>query len=72
MTADILTKTLTKANFIKMAARLRNDYQQDHSLSDEVYERLFASSSDKVYSDKDEEKAVQLTTRTTGSLVSHP
>ena len=49
MTADILTKTLTKANFIKMAARLRNDYQQDHSLSDEVYERLFANSNDKVY-----------------------
>ena len=72
MIADILTKTLTKADFKKMAARLRNDYQQDTSLSDEVYERLFANSNDKVYSDQDEEKAVQLIIRIIDSLVSHP
>ena len=72
MIADILTKTLTKADFKKMAARLRNDYQQDPSLSDDVYERLFANSNDKVYNDQEEEKAVQLIIRIIDSLVGHP
>jgi hypothetical protein len=60
MIADILTKTLTKSEFKSMASRLRNEYQQHSSLSNEVYERLFANSNDQVYIDEYEKKAVEL------------
>ena len=60
MLADILTKTLTRAEFTKMAARLRNDYIQDPMLADEVYEKLFRNSNDHVYIDIDEHKAAEI------------
>ena len=71
MIADILTKILTKAEFNKMATRLRNDYIQDDILSDEVFERLFQNSNDKVFNDKDEELAVQLIMKIVENLVNH-
>ena len=69
MIADILTKILTKAEFNKMAARLRNDYIQHDTLSNEVFEKLFQNSNDKVFSDKDEELAVQLIMKIVENLV---
>ena len=69
MIADILTKILTKAEFNKMAARLRNDYIQDDTLSNEVFEKLFQNSNDKVFNDKDEELAVQLIMKIVENLV---
>ena len=60
MIADILTKVLTQADFIQMAARLRNDYIQSDKLTDEVYAKLFANSNDRVYIDENEERAVKI------------
>ena len=60
MIADILTKVLTQAEFINMAARLRNDYIQSDKLTDEVYAKLFANSNDRVYIDENEERAVKV------------
>ena len=71
MIADILTKILTKAEFNKMAARLRNDYIQDDTLSDKVFEKLFQNSNDKVFNDKDEELAVQSVMKIIENLVNH-
>ena len=60
MIADILTKVLTQAEFINMAARLRNDYIQSDKLTDEVYAKLFANSNDRVYIDENEERSVKI------------
>ena len=49
MIADILTKDLPVKDFIKMSRRLCNDGEIDVSLSNEVYERLYANSTDQVY-----------------------
>ena len=71
MIADILTKILTKAEFNKMAARLRNDCIQDDTLSDKVFENLFQNSNDKVFNDKDEELTLQLIMKIIKNLVNH-
>jgi hypothetical protein len=53
MIADILTKHLGGPDFIKMSNRLRNTIEQDETLSDEVYKRLYMNSTENVYKDED-------------------
>ena len=53
MIADILTKHLGGPDFIKMSSRLRNTIEQDETLSDEVYKRLYMNSTENVYKDED-------------------
>ena len=72
MIADILTKTLTRAEFNQMAARLRNDYIQDPKLPNEVYEKLFRNSDDHVYIDIDERKAAEVLMTIVNSLICRP
>ena len=60
MISDIFTKDLPGYQFTKLSPRLRNSIIQDESLNDEVYERLYANSSDSVYLDDDERKAVEI------------
>ena len=59
MIADILTKHMGGPDFKKMSQRLRNAIQQDPTLSDEIYKRLYENSSENVYSDEDM-KAIKL------------
>ena len=60
MIADIFTKDLDGPRFIKLCKRLRNEIEQDPSMSDEVYARLYANSNTEVYMDKDEIAAIQI------------
>jgi hypothetical protein len=53
MIADILTKHLGGPDFKKMSNRLRNTIEQDETLSDEVYKRLYMNSTENVYKDED-------------------
>jgi hypothetical protein len=53
MIADILTKHLGGPDFLKMSNRLRNTIEQDETLSDEVYKRLYMNSTENVYKDED-------------------
>ena len=59
MIADILTKHFGGPDFKKMSKRLRNTIEQDPTLSDEVYRRLYLKSTDNVYQEEDI-KVVQL------------
>ena len=53
MIADILTKHFGGPDFKKMSKRLRNTIEQDPTLSDEVYKRLYLKSTDNVYQEED-------------------
>ena len=53
MIADILTKHFGGPDFKKMSKRLRNTIEQDPTLSDEVYKRLYFKSTDNVYQEED-------------------
>jgi hypothetical protein len=53
MIADILTKHLGGPEFKIMSRRLQNTIQQDSTLTDEVYRRLYLNSSENVYNDED-------------------
>ena len=54
-------------DFKRVSDRLRSTTKQDPTLSDEVYKRLYESSSDNVYHDEDT-KATELLTATTDYL----
>jgi hypothetical protein len=53
MIADILTKHLGGPDFIRMSKRLRNVIEQDPTLDDVVYRKLYLNSSEEVYKDED-------------------
>ena len=53
MIADILTKHMGGPDFKKMSLRLRNAIQQDPTLSDEIYKKLYQNSTENVYSEED-------------------
>jgi S-adenosylmethionine/arginine decarboxylase-like enzyme len=59
MIADILTKHMGGPDFKRMSLRLRNVIEQDPTLSDEVYRRLYENSSENVY-DEDDLKAIKI------------
>jgi hypothetical protein len=59
MIADILTKHLGGPEFKIMSRRLQNTIQQDSTLTDEVYRRLYLNSSENVYKDEDN-KVIEL------------
>jgi hypothetical protein len=56
MIADILTKTLAQRPFRILSNRLRNCDDQDETVSDDVYRRLYANSSDRVYHDPEDQQ----------------
>jgi hypothetical protein len=60
MIADIFTKDLPGPVFHRLSSRLRSWGDQDDLLSDDVYRRLFANSSESVYSDTQDKQVVEL------------
>ena len=60
MIADIFTKDLPGPIFHRLSSRLRSWGDQDEKLSDDVYRRLFANSSESVYQHEDDKKVVEL------------
>jgi len=60
MIADIFTKDLPGPVFHRLSSRLRSWGDQDALLSDDVYRRLFANSSESVYHDEEDKKVVEL------------
>jgi len=68
MIADILTKHLGGPDFKIMARRLRNTIEQDASLSDAVYRRLYLNSSENAYKDEGSKEVIKLLSMVIGYL----
>jgi hypothetical protein len=69
MIADILTKDLDCPHFQKLSSRLRNLKDQDPSLSDDTYRKLYASCLDTSHMDEEEIKAIEVITNIIQSII---
>jgi hypothetical protein len=69
MIADIFTKDIDGPRFLKLCRRLRNEIEQDPSMNDEVFARLYANSNTDVYMDTEEIAAIEITSAIIEQLI---